>query len=144
MRKQWPEEEGDTCSMCKWYVPEYVWPSGAWGFSYAAGCGFWQTIEALRAVHTAALCSHVLFIDDVYLAGLLPARLGIRLFPGRDMFDQHAHRVAFEQAENSLVTCNLEPAAVRSVWARAHSAIVFRRSQNRLGLPLQLDVAYND
>ena len=132
--------------MCKWYVPPYVWPSGAWGFAYAAGCGFFQTLEALRAVHTAALCSHVLFIDDVYLAGLLPARLGVRLFQARDVYDQNAHRVVPEQAEHSLLTCNLEPPAVRAVWARAVFAVTYARrsQQGRLGLPIQLDLAYND
>ena len=114
MRKQWSGQKGEKCYECKWYVPHSVWPSDSWGFGYANGCAFWQTIEALRVVQTAALCLHVLYIDDVYLSGHLRERLGIRIFDADDMLPYLATP---EQMERSHSTCSLSPADLRDVWA---------------------------
>lgn len=106
--------------LSKWYVPKSIWPSNAWGFDYADGCAFWQTLEALRVVQAAALCLRVLFIDDVYLAGHLRAALGVRLFHTRNF---STYGTTPEKEAETYIACSLKPPALRAVWAHTYARI---------------------
>ena len=120
MRNQWS----------KWFVPRSVWPSDSWGFGYANGCAFWQTLEALRAVQTTALCVHVLFIDDVNLSGRLREWLGIRIFHADDMLPYGATP---EKMERSHSTCSLSPADLFAGWALTAARLTATTTHHPIG-----------
>ncbi|XP_055700689.1 beta-1,3-galactosyltransferase 5-like isoform X2 [Phlebotomus papatasi] len=68
----------------KWYVSPEEFPNDTYPV-YCSGCGVLLTTDVARKLHKAAESTPYLFVDDVYVLGILREKIGARISPIGDL-----------------------------------------------------------
>lgn len=107
----------------RWQVPEHIWPSHFWGLHLRERVCLLGNARGVASGSGGGLCSHVLFHDNMYLAGRLNSNFDVLLFLSNWM--------APEEEEEQRSAWALKQDALRTVWvhcfARLRSSFITTR-----------------
>ncbi|XP_075547275.1 beta-1,3-galactosyltransferase 5-like [Dermacentor variabilis] len=103
----------------KWYLPLSVYEPD-WLPSYVYGSGYVMSREAVRPLFTEALSTPFLYVEDVFLTGIVAQKVGIELTNSR-CFIPYAARHPCDY-RNFISTHEPEPDNMRLAWQIVHDA----------------------